>query len=378
MDRLFREINNESFNIRHVTKGALSQARRKLKPEAFKRLNTIAVDTFYQGAPYLEWNGHRVLAVDGSTCVLPRHKSTIEKYGSNGYGPNATSEQVLARLSLLYDVFNQITLDAQIAPLAKGERELLDMHLGYLQQGDLLLLDRGYPSIRLLYQLYSTGIEFCIRLGEHSWVKARQLVESGDKEQVVEFELPPKDLAELAEYPAIAIEKLRFRLVKIELPDGGIEILCTSLMDCEKYTYQELAELYHYRWNVEEAYKLLKCRTELENFSGKTAIAVEQDFYATVLTMTLCASFAHPIEQKVRQEYKADEKRKHDQKINRTNALATLKGLYIGMFIHKQIEKALAYFDPIVKSTREIIRPGRKHPRKHKPKNGKYMNYKSL
>jgi hypothetical protein len=65
--------------------------------------------------------------------------------------------------------------------------------------------------------------------------------------------------------------------------------------------------IYHYRWNEEEAYKLLKSRIELENFPGKTARAVKQDFHARVFLMTLCAAYAHPIEDKVVEEYKADQ-----------------------------------------------------------------------
>jgi hypothetical protein len=54
---------------------------------------------------------------------------------------------------------------------------------------------------------------------------------------------------------------------------------------------------------------LLKSRVELEDFSGKTARAVKQDFFAKVFLMTLCAAYAHPIEEKVVAEYRADEKR---------------------------------------------------------------------
>lgn len=111
-------------------------------------------------------------------------------------------------------------------------------------------------------------------------------------------------------------------MIEIELPDGEKEILCTSLLDPEKYTYGQFNKLYHYRWNEEEAYKLLKSRVEVGNFIGKTAKAVKQDFHAKVLLMTLCAAYAHPIEDKVTEEYKADENRKYDQKINRTNALS--------------------------------------------------------
>lgn len=104
----------------------------------------------------------------------------------------------------------------------------------------------------------------------------------------------------------------------------------------EKYLHEDFSELYHYRWNEEEAYKLLKCRIELEDFSGKTAKSVKQDFFAKVFLMTLCAAYAYPIDEKVREEYKADENRKHDQKINRTNAIAMTKDILIAVFLRKE------------------------------------------
>jgi hypothetical protein len=94
--------------------------------------------------------------------------------------------------------------------------------------------------------------------------------------------------------------------------------------------------------------------------------------------MTLCASYAHPIEEKVIQEYKADEDRKFSQKINRTNAIGMTQSILIAVFIKKQFRKAIKAFDDIVSKTREIIRPNRILPRKHKPKKQYSMNYKRL
>ena len=79
--------------------------------------------------------------------------------------------------------------------------------------------------------------------------------------------------------------------------------------------------------DAEEAYKLFKCRAEIENFSGKTALAVQQAFFAKLFLMTLCAAYAHPIEARVRQEYLVDKQRnaaqrKFAQKINHTHALS--------------------------------------------------------
>ena len=144
------------------------------------------------------------------------------------------------------------------------------------------------------------------------------------------------------------------------------------------YLYEEFEQLYNYRWNEEEAYKLLKCRIELEDFSGKTAKAAKQDFHAKVFLMTLCAAYAYPIEERVIKEYKADQNRKYDQKINRTNALATTMDILIPTFIRKEYRAALQAFDQLVEKTREIVRPGRSNPRNKKPKKPYSMNYKRL
>jgi len=378
LDRFFKAVSHSDFNIREVTKGAFTQARAKLNPWAFQRLNEVAVDTFYQGAEYYVWHGKRLLAVDGTRMLLPNHPSVIEEFGQHKFGPNADSTRSLAMASMLYDCLNQITIDAQLAAYASSERDLLMLHMDKIKPGDMLLLDRGYPCFWLLFLLKAKQVDFCVRLKDDWWLKVKDFTESDDKERIVTFSLPEKDRDKLSDYPEMYGKGLKCRLIKVELENGEKEILCTSLLDNKKYLHHDFVQVYHYRWNEEEAYKLLKSRIELENFSGKTAKAIRQDFHAKVFLMTLCAAYAHPIEEKVIQEYKADEQRKHGQKINRTNALAATQDMLIGLFIRKQYQKAIKAFDDIVGKTREIIRPGRIEPRKTKPKKSYSMNYKRL
>ena len=86
-----------------------------------------------------------------------------------------------------------------------------------------------------------------------------------------------------------------------------------------------------------------------------------------------------PIRLKIKvEEYKANENRKFDQKINRTNAVSMTQDILIAVFLRNQFDKALNAFDKIVAETREIIRPGRSNPRKKKPKQLYSMNYKRL
>jgi hypothetical protein len=216
-------------------------------------------------------------------------------------------------------------------------------------------------------------------MNEDWWLQVRKFSQSDLLEDRVVFTLPKKDRKKLlADFPDFTDTTITCRLVKVILDDGTQEILCTSLLDTSCYPYEEFGELYHYRWSEEEAYKLLKCRVEVENFSGKTAIAVKQDFFAKIFLMSLCAIYAFPIEEKVREEYKADEKRKYDQQINRTHALSVTQDILIGIFIKHQFQKALQAFDRLVETTREVIRPGRRFVRNKKPKRPYSMNYKRL
>ncbi len=384
LDEFYQKVNSEDYSIREVTKGAFSMARNKVNEWGFQRLNEVCVDFFYQRAPYHKWHDFRLLAVDGSWLQLPNHPTIKEEFVQVRTERNADRSYSMATCSLLYDVLNQISLDAQLGPYQNsskkkaGEKALLEGHLPSMKPGDLVLFDRGYPSKLLFFKLFAKGVDFCMCMKGSWWKEVRAFRESDQQEILVEFELDNKALLKLENYPQPIALKQTCRLIKVVLDTGEVEILCTSLTDIKKYPIQEFGELYHKRWHEEEAYKLLKNRVEVERFSGKTAKAVKQDFFAKVFLMSLTAAYAHPIEEKVKAEYKADESRKHDQKINRTNALAMTRNILVGMFDKSDYRQALKAFDNIVFKTREIIRPSRKNKRKHRPKKSYYMNHKPL
>jgi hypothetical protein len=371
---------NGGLSIRQASKGAFSQARAKINELGFKRLNQVAVENFYNLCDHDLWDGHRLLSVDGSTLVLPKHKSIEKEFGTCKFGPKADSKRSLATVSLAYDVLNYTTIDSRMAPYkgkASGERKLLEEHLDSFQQGDLLLLDRGYPAIWLFFQLMARGIDFCIRMRTGWWNDVKDFVASDENERIVYYTLPIKDKSKLDNYPQWIDKKVKCKLVKVFLEDGKIEVLCTSLLD-EKYTQEAFKDLYHRRWNEEEGYKLLKSRIEVENFSGKTANAVKQDFHAKIFLMTLSAIYAYPIEERVKEEFKADEKRKYSQQINRTNSIACTKKVLIYLFLQKKIKLAIEYMDDKIFNTREPIRPDRSFERNHQKKKLYSMNYKPL
>jgi hypothetical protein len=104
LDSFFKKLDSSDYTIREATKGAFSQARSKLNEWGFRRLNEVAVDTFYERAEYYTWNRFRLLAVDGTRIMLPNHHTIKEEFGECSFGSIADSKRSMAIGSMLYDV----------------------------------------------------------------------------------------------------------------------------------------------------------------------------------------------------------------------------------------------------------------------------------
>jgi len=114
------------------------------------------------------WEALRLMATDGSLLNLHHTKELNECYGgtSNQHG----NRTVQARCSVLYDVPNNMVVDAVLAPFRQGERTLALSHLLHCAQGDLVIYDRGYPGFPLMQALQQRGVGF-VMLCKHSFNK---------------------------------------------------------------------------------------------------------------------------------------------------------------------------------------------------------------
>ena len=377
LNDFFAKINNADFSIQEVTKGAFSTARSKLKHTAFIELSNKSVNSFYQQAPYVRWGEFRVLACDGSTVSLPKSKDIAKDFPLTGFGRNADCEKSLAKISLVYDVFNQVTLHAKIDAFKVHETTLFKQQLEEVDfmADDLILLDRGYPSVGLLYELLQRNIHFCVRLKDNWWKEVNKMLEDGATDKIVKFTLNKNQL-NLSKKFNTTQRDVEVRIVVVALDNGKKEILCTSLLCPIDTTTEDLKWLYHQRWTEEEAYKILKTRIDLANFSGMTSLSVQQDFYAAIFTMNMCAILAHPITEKIRTEKNTT--RKHARKINRTNAISYISKSWVGIFIKRKFNQCLEHFDKMLIGTTEVVRPNRHFPRNHQQQKPKSMNYKPL
>lgn len=87
-------------------------------------------------------------------------------------------------------------------------------HLEKVEEGELLLLNRGYPCFWLLFMLMAKGISFCVHLKQDWWLTVKDFTESQEWERMVAFSLQEKDYKKLAAYPHMLNTTITSRLIK--------------------------------------------------------------------------------------------------------------------------------------------------------------------
>ena len=132
--------------------------------------------------------------------------------------------------------------------------------------------------------------------------------------------------------------QITFRLVRLILPTGEIEVLITSLLDDVQFPVAELAKVYGLRWREETFYGVLKTRLALENFTGQTAEAVRQDFHASVFITGLESFFIDDAQARLDERSKENQ---YPQQVNKQVSFNAIKNQVLELFYSETDEAAI-------------------------------------
>ncbi len=354
-----------------VTDSAFCRARQKIKPALFIELYRFVARSFYAREGVKRWHHFRLLAVDGSEIQLPSSKELIEKFGC--HSTNAIGTKIPhARISLLCDALNRITLDAQIEPFKTSEQTMFESHLAWIGKNDLLTADGNYGHFRIFKAVLARKADFCIRMSCSSdFVK--DFLASGEKDSVLIWEPSESTLQNCKKYN-IDPSPLTIRLVRIELSDNEVEVLALSLLDRQVYTYDDIRDLYFKRWAVEEEFKKFIQRLTVELFSSVKENGVLQDFYANVFMLNFVTFHAEPVAIIITDK---SLRRKYRQQINWTSAFGDVRGRLAVLFFRdiQKIESVLESLRASFMANTEAIKPSRKFPRDKKKKGSRKKSY---
>lgn len=354
LDAFFKSIASEKTSI---TKQGYSEARKKISPTAFIKMANGITSWYYKDDDYKTYRGYRLCAIDGSIMELNNSEILRQSFG---YIDNRSMKVARARASAIYDVENDMILTSKIAKFTTGERDLAIELIDQLKEiglkKDLILFDRGYPSSKLISHLEKSNIKYLMRVSS-SFIKSINEVTGED--QIVEVKVDGK--------------KIKIRVVKFMLESGEEEKLITNLID-ENLSIDEFKALYFKRWGIEVKYDELKNRLQIENFTGDTPIAVEQDFYASIYLSNMAAIAKAEANLEISKKNEG-KNLKYEYKVNTNILIGKLKdSLVLALLENNKIKRSKM----IKKIMKEIsqnvipIRPGRSNKRKSTNRDYRY------
>ena len=360
LDRFFELIGQEHI---HMKQQSFSEARQKIKWEAFRELLETIVETIYTGF-YETWHGYRVSAIDGSKTQLPDEQKLRDYFGTVGKGNTAATAQA----SILYDVYNNVVMDAHMEPIATGERKLALLHIDALRGmpsfgKECIIFDRGYASFEFIETLISHEIHFVMRV-KRGFNKSIDQLDQGDHS----FTLQKNGHRDIS-----------LRVIKFNLPSGEEEILITDISD-KRMGVKAFKKLYFRRWPVETKYDEVKNKLAMENFSGRTVTAVKQDFFITMFMSNIISIACWEVQVDVDKEQEGKDN-KYTYHVNVSHAIGTLKDRFILAMLEpnrnirdKKVERILL----LLKERVVPKRPDRSLPRNPSPRKAKFRHNRKL
>jgi hypothetical protein len=251
-------------NDKNISKQAFSQARHKVSPKAFIHMLNQVNKWFYKDTPFEKYRDYRLLAIDRTVLEIHNNEELREIFG---YIENQNTKVARARASALYDIENDMIIASKLTHYKDREREIAERLINDLcslgSHNDLMIFDRGYPSQNFITFVESKNLKYLMRVSV-GFFKA--VVNAPKADQIVEVS-----------YKGMIT---KMRVLKFELPSGVMETLITNIFD-EEFSVADFKELYFKRWRIEIKYNEIKNKLQIENFTGKTVISIEQDFYAT-------------------------------------------------------------------------------------------------
>jgi hypothetical protein len=264
--------------LRQTARSSISQARRRLGPEPLRRLyedlaGPIA-ETEAQGAWYRRW---RVVGLDGSSLDVADTEANETHFGRPASPRGGQSGFPQLRFVVLAETGTHVLFGAQAGPYRTSEYGLAQEVVSRLQPGMLCLADRGFYGYALWQKAIETGADLLWRVQKTLRLPVLKVLPDGSS------------LSQLyaSEKKRRRNQGLWVRVIEYRI-EGVDEVyrLITTLLDPEVAPAEELAKLYHERWEIESAFDELKTHLRGREvvLRSKTPSLVEQEFYGLLLT----------------------------------------------------------------------------------------------
>lgn len=313
-----------------VSKSALCQRRKLIKPSFFEDFFQLSVYQFYRSfTNFRTWRGLRVFAVDSSGQRLPNEDAIGDAFG---WHTNQAATVPSVHLLFTFDVLNKIIFRVDLHDQSRSEVKVAYSNVEQLPREAIYIYDRGHANYGLPFLHQRHGSFFLIRMQNKQSSDIIDFLQSKDKEQVIAINLKDRafrSLRDLELKPLWNIA-LQVRLIRVDLPTGEVAVLMTNMMDRKRFHYRRMQQLYTKRWGVETSFFVLKSFLMLACCSAFTQPGVAQDLWASFMFYNLNSAWEFDLEQDIK---KRTQHRKYHYQLNRNIAAGLIKKWIPSLFL---------------------------------------------
>jgi hypothetical protein len=262
--------------VKVAGKSAITQARSRLGEEPLRQLYERLVQPIAthatRGAWYRNW---RLVSLDGGTLDVADSAANDAGFGrpGSGRGPGAFPQ---LRLVSLLENGTHVLFAACLGRYTEGESTLARTVLGALRPGMLCLADRQFFSHALWRQAIATGADLLWRVKGDLRLPCEQALADGSCLTTL--------------YPTATERRrqngVRVRVIEYRLSGSDERYrLITTLLDPQAAPAEEVAALYHERWQIEGT--LAEFKTHLRGarmvLRSQTPALVRQEVWGLLL-----------------------------------------------------------------------------------------------
>ena len=273
-------LRDPSLGVRVAGKSGISQARTRLGWEPLRQLHDelvkpVAVSST-RGAWYRSW---RLVSLDGSTLDVADEKANEDAFSRPGASRGSSAYPQIRFVSLVENG-THVLFGSQMGGYRTGEITLAKAVLLRLTSGMLCLADRNFFGFELWQLAQGTGADLLWRMKKNMRMACEKRLPDGSYLSRVY----PSVRDWRHQTNGIVLRVIDYRLEGIENAEP-IYRLATTILDPGKAPAEELAALYHERWEIETAFDELK--THLRGVQivlrSKTPDLVRQEFYGLLM-----------------------------------------------------------------------------------------------
>ena len=268
-----------------VAASAVPKARARLGAEPLAWLFTRSADEWaHASAAAHRWHGLALYGVDGSTLRVADSEENRAFFGGTKTH-RGVSGYPLVRLAGLMALRSHLLASAAFGAYDNGEHSYATDLWSSVPDDSLTILDKGLLAAGVLIPLARDGHNRHWLIPAKSNLRWRVVRRFGPRDLLVEMDVSRQARAKDPTLP----ETWLARAITYQRNGFRPRTLLTSLLDAEQYPADEIAALYHERWELELGYAEIKTHMleREETLRSKSPAAVTQEIWGVLLAYNL-------------------------------------------------------------------------------------------